>query len=460
MLTETTVPGSDDWWLMRLATDLGNGMPRLHELRSYRDGTSAVPDGASMQMRTAYQRFVNMSRLNFAAPIVGAVTSRLRPTGFRTAAAGDDDGDRQAMSTWTGSHMGSQSRDLFDDLATYGAGFVVNVRDGGLRKMSPWDTITDASLARPWQADAGLVAGFDPVDQVNVLELYRPGYSRRAILPSRTSVIPSNGSAWYPGRGWEWAEDPQPVVDVDGQHLPDKMLVNRLDAQHGMGQFEAHTDALDRINHTVLQRLTIVAMQAFRQRAVKGNLPKVYPPDHPQAGQQIDYDKIFEAGPAALWMLPADADIWESAVTDIQSILNSVKEDLRNLAASSFTPLYVLSPDAAAGSAEGASLAREMLVFKVEDLIDRASDQLGQTMATSFALQGDSVRADASQLETIWQPADRVSINERANAASQAVTSMSKRMIQEKIYQLSPAELQRERQYEADEAFSVGLTDA
>jgi hypothetical protein len=54
---------------------------------------------------------------------------------------------------------------------------------------------------------------------------------------------------------------------------------------------------------------------------------------------------------------------------DLGPVRQAIRDDVQDLAAVTRTPLFYLTPDAANGSAEGASLAREGLVFKTEDRI-------------------------------------------------------------------------------------------
>jgi hypothetical protein len=86
MLTETSIPGTDDWWLMQLAADFGADLPRLHRMQSYADGTNDLPEEADQNMRDAYRRFLHTSRLNLADLVVSTKVSRMKPQGFRTAA--------------------------------------------------------------------------------------------------------------------------------------------------------------------------------------------------------------------------------------------------------------------------------------------------------------------------------------------------------------------------------------
>jgi hypothetical protein len=58
VLNQTTIPGTDDWWLVQLATQLGNDFPRLNKLRRYANGDAPLPNDSPRQMRRAYARFV------------------------------------------------------------------------------------------------------------------------------------------------------------------------------------------------------------------------------------------------------------------------------------------------------------------------------------------------------------------------------------------------------------------
>ena len=463
MLEETSVPGTDDWWLAELATEFGLDLPRVYRLKAYSDGTNALPDEADASMREAYRRFIHMSRLNMAELIVSARTNRMKPLGFRTAAPGDVTGDTAAWAMWKRNGLRVGVRDLFTDAGTFGSAFLTttgpSMPSPDARPLivpsNPTATTTRQYALQPWLSEAALQVGYDPINGAEVLTLFRPGYMRQAVRDARKPSIPSNGKRWSMGRGWGWASDPIPLGYTD------EVPVFRLSGPGGKGMFEKHLDSLDRITNEIRERLTINAMQAFRQRALSGNLPDVYPEGHPQAGQKIDYDEIFRAGPAALWRLPAEAEIWESTITDTGSILNGSKDDIKNLAAASSTALYMLSPDAAGGSAEGASLAREALTFSTEEWIDRAEVPITLALGTGFKAQADETRADVGGIEIIWAPVDRSSILERSAAAASAKAGgLSQQMINEKIFQLTPAELLQEQQYKQDEAFAALTTGA
>jgi hypothetical protein len=101
--------------------------------------------------------------------------------------------------------------------------------------------------------------------------------------------------------------------------------------------------------------------------------------------------------------------MWESGTVDLTGLRMAIKDDIIAFAAVTKTPLHYLTPDAAAGSAEGASMMREGLVYRVEDRRRRFEGPLAQVMALCFRLMGDSARADALAIRTLWQPAERFS---------------------------------------------------
>lgn len=473
MFQYASVPGSDDWWAMRLAIELGEGFPRLHKLRRYRQGDAPLPEDANTVMRRGYAQFVNMQRLNFAEALVMASTGRRRPLGFRTAAPGDTNGDVIADSIWKSNHMPVQIRDLFDDAGTYGRAYVTTTgQQGGVEPFSMpllvesngWTTAVAKNPLRPWVIDHAIQIGHSPILGVDTITYFRagdgnrPGYFRQAYRRVKATTIPNNGTIWYPGNDWTWASEGIPFG------FTNEVPIVEFATPHGIGEFEMHIDSLDRINHTILQRLTITAMQAFRQRGISPSkdgdpFPEFYPEGHPQEGQKINYDEVYEAGPAALWFLPLGAQVWESAATDIRPIIEAIKEDLKMLAAASSTPLHVLSPESANGSAEGATLSRETNLTKVLDRIDRDTTALARSMSFAFQALRDAVRADPTQIATLWAPLDFSTIEQKALATYNARRGgMSKTLIGEKIWALTPGELAQESQNVIDDVFAAAAT--
>lgn len=448
MPIDAATPRSPGWWLLRLLKRLAEDHPRFQSLDQYYRGLNGIPSLSTKSERESYRRLRAMACSNYPDLIVESVVERMTPLGFRTGAQGDDLGDEEAWRIWQANSLDADVKvELRAQLAMSRAAMIVGPVDQ--ETGAPLITCEDPREVT-WETDprrrrkvlAALKVFRDSENGVDRAYLYLPGFVFRADRPIREGLDPLTVDL----TGWEWEgvpdELPAPVVPV----VP---FVNRPDmAGGGMGEFEPHLPLIDRINYSVLQRLEIAAMQAFRQRAVKGDLPT-----HDAVGNEIDYDNIFEAGPGALWQLPAGVDIWESQQVDLGPIRQAVIDDERALAAVSGTPLYRFSPDAAAGSAEGASLQREGLVFKAQDRITQASESLEAVMSLAFLFAGDLTRANRRDMEVIWAPPDRVTMAEKYDAAVKAqAAGETWRSTMQDVLGKSPQQIQRmetERQSDA-----------
>jgi hypothetical protein len=275
----------------------------------------------------------------------------------------------------------------------------------------------------------------DEIAGEDVIHLYLPG----KVLTARRSA--QEGSYLDAGIStFEWTSE----TDLPYKVVP----VVSFDNRRGIGEFETHTDVIDRINYMVLQRLIITAMQAFRQRAVIGDLPET-----DEAGNPIDYGSIFRPGPGAVWLLNQGQAMWESGQTDIRPLLEAVKDDVRELAAGTRTPMTMLLPDSQNQSAEGATAAREGLVFKAQNRQKRAAYGWNQVMQLALLFGGHGWQRD---VETLWLPAERQSLAERADAASKATDLPLKTKLR-KIWGFSEAEADRIEQERMSDVFAQVL---
>lgn len=461
MLDLTSVTGSDDWWLTRLCDSLGSGLPRMAKLKSYRDGDALLPDNAwDVGTRESYMRFVKRSRLHVVETIRDARTDRQHVVGFRTAADNDEDGDLAAWRIWGANRMPLQERQFFNDTADYGRAYILTSKadDGplwGIR--NEWTTITEQNGMRPWLTQAGIAVGYDPSIGQETLVLFRPGYYRVAGRRTMFATLPTDGTPWAGGADWTWLTERIPTP-----YTPDALLQQNKTVD-GFGVWEKHLDSVDRINEITLNALTLIVTQAFRQRGVKGNLPTHYPEGHPQAGEEIDYDEMFKAGPAALWMLPVGADIWESASTDIRPIYDARKEELKTLMSNTRTPQDLFDGESNNQSAKGADIAREPLIAAVRNMNAQASVTLSQSMAVSFQMQGDNARASVADIEPMFAKIQSESLMAKAEAAAKFKNGgATQAYIDEEVFEMTPSQRRRAKEDRVSEALvsQIGVTDA
>lgn len=453
-------PRSPGWWLNRLSGRLMDRerQRRFQELADRLDGKPPLPVGAA-NARKAFEAFQRKACSNLAELIVEATRERMRPTGIRTSADGDETGDTEAWRIYRRAGLTVETAEVLDLMLGMSEGYMlVGPVDEGtgapvVTAEDPRWAITENDPAQPAKVLASLKMLHDDADDVDRaylilapdVEAGRPKVTQ--FVASREARKLTGWRMEFNARTWGWDTD---RGGVDGAALVvDRVPMVRFLNRRGLGEFEPHTDLLDRINHTILDRMVVSAMQAFRQRAIKG-LPTVYPAGHPKAGEEIDYEGMFIADPAAFWLLPEAAEVWESGQLDLTPILASVKDDFQHVSAVTRTPMHMLQPAGENQSAEGAGLAREGLVFKTEDRIDRADNPLTSVVSLCFQYMPDEVRyadgpdgrldrADMDKLQIIWAPVERLSLMERADAWSKT-QDMPFRTRLVKIFGMAPHE--------------------
>jgi len=436
-MIDTTVPGSPGWWLHRLSKDLEERRPRLQRLADRYEGNGPLPAGPD-NCAAAFRQFQKRARANWAELIVEAPRERMEVVGFRTGADGDENGDAEAWRIWTANGLDADASLLFRAQLSMGDAYAIvggvdpSIGAPLITVEDPREVVTAHDPHNRRRTVAALKQFVDEWTGEHHALLYLPGEVYRARMP-RSDYY---GSQWDIN-SVQWMSDGPDRLPTNV--VPVVRFANRPNLQgRTFGEFESVEDDLDRIDTMLLQRMVIAVMQAFRQRAAKG-LEKT-----DKNGNDIDWSGVFRADPGAIWAIPGDVDLWESSGADLTPILESVKADVRDVAATTRTPMFYLFPDAANGSAEGASLQREGLIFKTNDRIRHSSAATSQIMSLAFTFSGDSDRADMPQLKTLWAPPERFSLSERYDAASKAAAAgVPWRTRMESILQFSPEEIGR-----------------
>ncbi|UTN91389.1 portal protein [Gordonia phage Outis] len=444
-------PGDDDkpgeaWFVVYLLKEILSRRGRYDRLRKYIEGDPPKPQTPRNTPEDSWKEFEafrRISRTNLAGQIIAACVDRTGVQAFRTAAESDTDGDKQARKLWDENDMDVKSADAMSDTFAYGVGLLLA------------DPITKrAKQFRPWQAvvindsadepRAALTIEHNPVEGRDYAHLYLRDVDENGMATGKVEVhiavrdrdqraslkggifAKSVPLTTFLTQRWVWWK----TVETDLEMIP---LVP-FDNREGTSEIENDTDILDRINYQILQRVVIITMQAFKQRAIKGKFPK-YDPD----GNEIDYDKMFPADPNALWLLPEDADIWESGQAQIQDILSAVKDDVRDLASVTRTPMNYFQSDSANQSATGSELQNDSYLLKIRDRKARMRGRWVRFMSLMFQINGDQERSNIEKLAVIWMPSDNVSLTDRYSAASQAkALGLSLRTIMREVLNFDP----------------------
>lgn len=406
-------------------------------LERYYDGDAPLPESADGQSR-AYRRFQRKARLNLAQLSVSAVRERMVIGGFRTGADDDENGDREARRLWKASNLDFGAADLHSYLLRFGTAYALV----GYPTGSEYPVVT---VEDPRQV-YGRTSPTEPFKVIEAIKVFNEDGQHYLYWygPDSVEVFVKSGQENI------YDPDKYQLVEEMANPLGEVPVVKFANADE-KGEYEPYLDIIDRVNHMILQRLVIATTQAFRQRVLKGDFPT-----HDTDGNEIDYSGIFESSAGSLWMIPEGADVTELGQAEITGILNAVRADIQDFAAVTRTPMHYFTPEGANGSAEGAQLAREGLVFKTEDRIARVSPGWSRVMSLVFRWLGDEVRATLLDLEPLWKPAERYSMAERADANSkfQDIPFRSRMSL---IGQFSPAEID---EMEVQRAGETLLTEA
>lgn len=463
MPIDVTVAESPGWWMLRLTQQLHDPkrQRRLEILDAWYRGEPPLPEGAKGWAGT-YRHFQRQACSNFAELIPESARARMAVIGIRTSDDSDATGDAEAWRIWRRAQMPIVSDEVHNLFLRFGESYaLVDEPEEGsdvpvVTAEDPRLVIGEVDIRKPWRIVAGLKVFRDPIAGRDYAYLYRPG---RVDVAYREAAR-RKGSPKFDGVSWELSPvRSEEFPDGLSSELPDGLMpLVRFQNRDCVGEFERHTALLERINRTILERMTIATLQAFKQRGIKGM------PNADKAGKPIDYTGVFEANPGSLWLMPETAEVWESGAVDLSPILASIQADVKHLAAVTQTPMHTLDPGGENQSAEGAALAREGLVFKVKDRIQRVSPAWSSVMQICFQWIADVTegeekaaaveRANLDGIDVIWASPELQSLTERASAAAQAAAAgVTWRTIQIEVMGFPPAQVDRMTTEREDEMF-------
>lgn len=436
-------------WADFLTRRMDQARPRLDRLRSYTNGNAPLPE-MGPNLKKSWQNFQRRALANSGALIVDSLVERLKPNGILVGDSPDDPRAVQARRIWRDNRLDVAFKDAARDAATVGVGYLLITADDDGRAVVtrevPEQFYVEPDPLRPWKAVAAVKVWRSMSDGVDHMTIWVEGSRtvwQRPCYDAQSKLISRVQGKW----------DLVGADEYDG--APPVVILENKDR---MGEFEAHTGLIDRINTGILYRLVTMAMQTYRQRALKTPTDSAGIPDTDEQGNDLDYQDIFEPGPGALWELPPGVEIWESQTVDLTPMLNAVKDDWRELAGQTHTPLSAMLPDAANQSASGAEQPTRALVFKAEDRILRFKPALAVMVVRALAVEGVELDAGSDTVEVKFAPPATVSMTERYAAAVQAkAAGEALETIQENILGYSPEQIAQDKARRAEEQLALAL---
>ena len=437
---------SPGWWVQYLTRKLEERNRIIDPLYARYEGETPEPESLRHAPEAA-RRFFKLSRVGFAEMIVKAVKYPLTIQSITTNVDDSASGDSEAWRILKSSGMLRATDQLFKDFLVSGRAYgIVHEYDGGhyFTAEDPRQMYAVSHPFIPGRIRAALKRFHDEIEGHTVVRLWVDGRTYRLTSPGETLNL---------GRA-EWDENAGAEAGLEfGSSYGDEPPVYEFISEDAVGEFQRHTDDLDRVDHLILQGMTIATMQAFKQRAIKADKEQL-PDEDPDTGQPIDYDNIFAADPGAIWRLPESAEIWESGNLDLTPIWTGVDRAIQILSAVTFTPLAMFQQEGANQSAAGATFAREARTFKVEDRQPRLAAPLERALAMIFRLRNaDDSRADPANLSVVWKPAERYSLAEKSDAMTKlTAVPWESRMVD--VMQYSATDVERMKRQRVDDAMA------
>ncbi|MCV7277082.1 phage portal protein [Mycolicibacter arupensis] len=411
---------------------------KLDLLWSYFVGDPPLPEVAE-EYEEIFQEVLRKARCNYAPMCVGAMLNRMELSAISTALDSSPNGDDKAAEIMEDSGFAAQFKDLLGYMFAMGEAYamvVPNPTGPTIHAIDPRRCIGIPDRNNPTRLRAVLIKEFDPIEEVQIAHLFLPG--------ERWELRYEDGK-------WKRVSDvPQAVKGLDDLGgIP----IVRFENPHGIGEYEPHLDVLDRIIDTTLQRIVLSKFQAFKQRGVSGDedeedefdteedaVDGLTDAERAGARKNKNWDKVFRADPGAVWKVPAGWSFWESGQADMSGMLQAKRDDTKEFAAVTFTPLYLITPDDANGSAAGADLLREGLTSKVRDRRSRVTPGLKLVWRIVFAMAGETARG--AKLKLHWGPIEFRSLAEKGSATAQASKVLSRRRILSEVWEMSPQDIE------------------
>lgn len=453
MLNDTKIPQSPGWWLLRLGKKLGDQVSRMDRLDAFRRGCPPVPTG-NHKMRETYRRFQHLSRTAFAGLVVETVLERLKITGFRTGSAETQDEDRTAWEWWQINHMDADSGLVHRAAVTMSRAYVSVGKDPDnpgqplVCAEDPRQTIHESAPTNRRKLRAVLKTYWDDVYSCHraVLSLPETIYYFKTVQRIKQNVAIS--TLWIAG-SWQIDTDEYPTGQAPNElgEPPYVAFTNRPDlAGNGLGEFEDVLDVLGRIDVSVLDRMVVSAMQAYRQRWATGVDTR------DENGAPTD---TYEPGADLLWEVPGkEAKFGDFQQADLTQMIKAIESDVQYLAAVTRTPPHYLLAGITNVSGDALGAAETGLVCKVGERQIEYGESWEEVNRLVGKLMGNPVAPDA---EVIWKDPTYRTLSELADAVQKLGAAGVPWRARMEIFGATPTMIDR---WEAQRAADALLADS
>lgn len=340
-------------WLARLGKKLVLRWSTVQYWARYYKGNHDLPAGPN-QHREVFQRFQRLARTNLCLLCAESMVHRTRAIGFRDPGWTNVTEIDPVWRLWQGAKL--DARQFFIWRKVYGVGsayVTVGVDPRTAKKPrvtieGPQNVIVEHDPADASRRLAALRLWHDPIVRRWMATLYLPGarpgqpglrYSWQTTQQTSQGGM-GIGPSWKPGL-WQDRNDA-------ARSLPEVPVIpfyNGDEGEEPYPAFEPGIDVQNRLNLTLLNRLTSERYAAFRQTILLNYQIEEDPvTGEPIAPWKPGVTQIGMVGPPDNPGDPA-VQLVQLQATDTSNMLRAVDADMRAFAAVTLTPVYYLPGD-------------------------------------------------------------------------------------------------------------------
>lgn len=421
-------PQSPDWWLIRLGRAL-----RQREIGTVDpDDRSAPPRGlaywrrmwrgnhplpsAPKDVRDAYTAFMRSARTNFCGVIVEADAHRLKVIGVSDADGASDD---EAWYWWQANKLDSRQKAVYRTSLGQSVAYVMvgpdprgRVDPNGkpiplITPEHPREVIVESDPATGERL-AGLKAWHDAISRRGRAVVYLG--PERVRVEYQTATEQSSSVLRWGVSTWERVDDESPsplgVPIVAFPWMPDL-------GEEPVAVFDAVIDVQNRINLSMLNRMTAERYSAYRQKYVTGH--KFRAVVDTATGLDVP-DQPFIPGPDNVWVSEGEATKFgQFDQTDLTGFLKVHESDVRDLLVLTSTPAYYVASQLVNLSADAVSALDATHIAKVVEESTVYGEAWEEVLGLAAELVG--VERDFSAAEVRWKDPRSINPSVLADAA-------------------------------------------
>lgn len=407
-------------WLTRLSSQIQARWTQLDYWDRYYNGDHDLPAGPAQHLET-YRKFQAKARLNLCALPVHSVVDRSRVVGIKD---GTPEGafDDTLFGWWQANRMDARQSTLYRYALRHGDAFlIVGTHPKGQRPRwtieSARSVAVEVDPAEPLARRAAARLWADPVEGVWNATLWLPGVRYTYRTRPAASLLPDGGMVSPPAGADGWIEVRK---DRSPEAIPVIPFTNGDELTAGEAEFARGIDTQDRLNLTLLNRLTSERYSAFRQRWA-ANLDLE---EDPVTGKAV---QPFVPGSTELWVAgspdPGSPEVrfGDFAQTDTTQMLAGVTSDIKAYMAETTTPVYYMPGDLTNVGADTIAAIDAGHISKCYLKHATWGEAWEEVLGSSADVMGVSV--DLSRAEAQWERPENWHPTQVADLVSKYVTA-------------------------------------